>query len=198
MPQKPVQNTDTDAFRRWFAGSRVVDAQGRPLVVYHGSKRKGFRVFEPTRGLPAGTGQAVLGEGIYFTVSAQEAKRYAGRGGQVVAAFLRVTRPFRVRQDWFGPSAEAIAVAHMTREVGAAWARDQWARARAYKTLLGTSIPPAVLTSMMQAEGFDGVVEGPHVCVFDPRQIKSATDNVGTFDPDDPSFLAGVSRPRRR
>src|SRR5690606_34674264 len=29
--------TDTEAFRRWFGDSKVVDAQGRPLVVYHGS-----------------------------------------------------------------------------------------------------------------------------------------------------------------
>lgn len=41
--------TQTSAFRRWFGESKVVDAAGRPLVVYHGSPdirelvQKGFR-----------------------------------------------------------------------------------------------------------------------------------------------------------
>lgn len=29
--------TDTDAFREWFGGSKVVDGEGKPLVVYHGT-----------------------------------------------------------------------------------------------------------------------------------------------------------------
>jgi len=31
------ENPDTDAFRRWFGDSKVVDAAGEPLVVYHGA-----------------------------------------------------------------------------------------------------------------------------------------------------------------
>ena len=38
--------TDTPAFRRWFGDSKVVDAKGRPLVVYHGTTRGGFVAFE--------------------------------------------------------------------------------------------------------------------------------------------------------
>ena len=34
--------TQTDSFKRWFAGSRVVDADGKPLVVYHGSTSGGI------------------------------------------------------------------------------------------------------------------------------------------------------------
>jgi len=34
-PTNPV--TETDAFLRWFGSSRVVDAHGQPLVVYHGT-----------------------------------------------------------------------------------------------------------------------------------------------------------------
>src|SRR5690606_13767023 len=32
--QKP---TETEAFRKWFGNSKVVDGQGQPLVVYHGT-----------------------------------------------------------------------------------------------------------------------------------------------------------------
>lgn len=35
MQQRPV--TMTDAFKKWFGNSKVVDAGGKPLVVYHGT-----------------------------------------------------------------------------------------------------------------------------------------------------------------
>lgn len=37
--------TESEAFRKWFGDSKVVDAQGRPLVVYHGTQAD-FNVFE--------------------------------------------------------------------------------------------------------------------------------------------------------
>src|ERR1700679_2804161 len=33
-----MDQTQTPEFKRWFAGSKVVDAKGRPLVVYHGGE----------------------------------------------------------------------------------------------------------------------------------------------------------------
>ncbi len=30
--------TDTPAFKRWFAGSKIIDAAGHPLMMYHGTK----------------------------------------------------------------------------------------------------------------------------------------------------------------
>lgn len=32
-----IDQTETEAFKRWFGDSKVVDAQGKPLVVYHGT-----------------------------------------------------------------------------------------------------------------------------------------------------------------
>ncbi|MDP3139802.1 MAG: PLxRFG domain-containing protein [Burkholderiaceae bacterium] len=37
--------TDTKAFRDWFGDSKVVDAQGKPLRVYHGTTKGGFTTF---------------------------------------------------------------------------------------------------------------------------------------------------------
>lgn len=36
-PVKSVSPSQTDAFKQWFAGSKVVDETGAPLVVYHGT-----------------------------------------------------------------------------------------------------------------------------------------------------------------
>ena len=35
-----VKQTDTPEFKAWFGKSKVVDADGKPLVVYHGTARK--------------------------------------------------------------------------------------------------------------------------------------------------------------
>jgi hypothetical protein len=42
----PVDQTETPAFRQWFGNSKVVDAEGKPLVVYHGTNAS-FDVFQP-------------------------------------------------------------------------------------------------------------------------------------------------------
>jgi hypothetical protein len=42
MPSPP----DNPAFRRWFGHSKVVDASGEPLVVYHGTMAPMFSAFE--------------------------------------------------------------------------------------------------------------------------------------------------------
>lgn len=57
---------DTVAFRRWFAGSKVVGDDGEPLVVYHGTMRD-FDQFR--KGNPTGA----VGSGYYFTNTADDA-----------------------------------------------------------------------------------------------------------------------------
>lgn len=39
------KTTGSTSFQAWFKGSKVVDAKGRPLVVYHGTPRPGFTRF---------------------------------------------------------------------------------------------------------------------------------------------------------
>lgn len=195
MTQKPVQNTDTGAFRRWFGESKVVDSQGDPLVVYHGSPYPGIRVFDP-----GSKTTALLGRGIYFTRERGEALEYAkGDAGRVYSVFLRVKRPFIRYQSSFGPAGLAIARKHIGRSAGPGddYYVDEKLKMLSRGSFLPDNISADMLTSMFLADGHDGVFEGRHICVFDPRQIKSATDNAGTYDPYNPSVLAGA-RSRRR
>lgn len=39
-----------DNFWKWFKKSKVVDVQGNPLIVYHGSSKKGLEVLDPKKG----------------------------------------------------------------------------------------------------------------------------------------------------
>src|SRR5690606_38147343 len=43
-----ADQTETPEFRRWFGDSKVVDADGKPLVVYHGTGRS-FDAFDPSQ-----------------------------------------------------------------------------------------------------------------------------------------------------
>ena len=61
--------TDTPAFRRWFGDSKVVDAKGRPLVVYHGTGDGGFVAFEHSK-------IDKHHSGFFFTSSKEVAESY--------------------------------------------------------------------------------------------------------------------------
>jgi len=51
--RNPHPQTDTPAFKRWFGASKVVDAKGNPLVVYHGTTAQ-FEAFERRPGAHLG------------------------------------------------------------------------------------------------------------------------------------------------
>jgi len=66
--------TNTPEFRRWFGKSVVVDDNGKPLIVYHGSEKAGFTVFE-TDGGSAKT----KGTGAFFSNKLSNAMTYSGK-----------------------------------------------------------------------------------------------------------------------
>jgi hypothetical protein len=66
-------------FRRWFGDSKIVDAAGRPLVVYHGTDTGYFRDEANADSHAFAPAPGALGEGIYFTPSAAVASGYAAR-----------------------------------------------------------------------------------------------------------------------
>ncbi|SEL25687.1 hypothetical protein [Nitrosovibrio tenuis] len=68
--------TDTPAFRKWFKDSKVVDENGEPLVVYHGTPGGGFFVFDPSRSGTRGTYESAS-LGVYFSEDRQYANTMA-------------------------------------------------------------------------------------------------------------------------
>ena len=86
-----MAETAVSGFDQWFAGSKVVDARGLPLVVYHGTARENPD-FRPARGGRLG--------GIYFAPSAAEAGEHAemdseidGGSPFVIPVYLSVKNP---------------------------------------------------------------------------------------------------------
>lgn len=78
-------STAGDNFRRWFGESRIVDEDGEPLVMYHGTTHPDITVFRR-----AGTPESFLGQGPYFTSSAPDASaNYAGVGPDLTSRIER-------------------------------------------------------------------------------------------------------------
>jgi len=80
--------TDTPEFKRWFGKSKVVDKDGKPLVMYHGTARD-FDKFDVSK--------SQSGEGLYFTSVPDQAGRFAnpkrGDSPNVMPAYLRLENP---------------------------------------------------------------------------------------------------------
>lgn len=64
---------DTPAFKAWFAGSKVVNQDGSPKVVCHGTTHA-FDRFDPSKGDPEG----FYGAALYFTDGTEDVNRNYG------------------------------------------------------------------------------------------------------------------------
>jgi hypothetical protein len=142
----------------WFGDSKVVDALGRPLVVYHGTLSGGFDAFEH-----GATG--MFGDGIYFAKSAATASFWAGDrdaeipgesefGGSVYALYVKITCP---------------ADEYLASEMESMHGRDASVALRGFGH-----------------DGI--VTDDEEIVVFEPMQIKSAIGNSGRFDPSSASL----------
>ena len=80
--------TKTSEFQRWFGNSKVVDSNGNPLIVYHGTNSH-FTVFQESR-----SGQA--GKGFYFTPYDGESMQY---GGKIMKVYLSLQNPVILKRQ---------------------------------------------------------------------------------------------------
>ncbi|ENV00929.1 PLxRFG domain-containing protein [Acinetobacter variabilis] len=80
--------TETAAFKTWFKDSKVVDASGKPLVMYHGTP-KSFSKFNTDES------GALLGKGSYFTANMSDAAAYAGSKAPM-QTYLSIQNPYYV------------------------------------------------------------------------------------------------------
>ncbi len=83
---KQFINEDYKSFRSWFKGSKVKDANGKPLPVYHGSKD----VIDEFKYEFTNKGNDQLGSGFYFTTDENEAKGY---GKNIHKVYLNIQKP---------------------------------------------------------------------------------------------------------
>ena len=178
---QPLQQADleSEAFKSWFGDSKVVDAEGKPLVVYHGTLSD-FSEFKNTNG-------------IFFTTPSpdfaqkflQESSGNIAEGANVMPVYVSAKNPFDYENKKHVAALEVNA--GLARNAVNEVKKGKWQRLED-RTVLET----------IKRLGFDGVYvneEGvKNLAVFDPSQIKSAVGNRGTFDPDSPNILEQKAR----
>lgn len=176
-----VENvTQSQQFKRWFGdwqnhperASKVVNADGTPKVVYHGtSERNGsFTVFDESKAVKrGGLGFKALGKGNYFTATHLTGnERY---GSRVIEAYLNIRNPLDVEAGTTFRDTAAEIIGESAHEMS----YDE-------------------LQAEMRERGYDGVIQRNKAgdiniaVAFDSNQIKSATDNIGMFDKTNPDI----------
>lgn len=159
-------------FKAWFGdwendpanASKVVDENGEPLVVYHGTifDFTIFKVEKPTIG--------AYGQGFYFTNNKEFASNYArGNNAKILNCFLNIRNILTIENDELPIRYEKYV--NMSDNKGIS--RD--------------------FTKKIISENFNGVLaknnynENEYV-VFEPNQIKLADGTNTTFDKNNPDI----------
>lgn len=208
--KKVASLLDNPAFRRWFGHSKVVDKRGRPLIVYHGSTKGGFTKFR--RG----------GAGLYFTDCRGVATTYVNVPTWEVTSgeYRKDPTPPLGKEAKAQPGTYAVYLrieAPLVLDAGGNYFDDLPAAALDEVGLSvdeDMQISVAELAQIARDRGCDGIIvhnvvdtgwneevgcDGPSTVyvVFDPRQIKSASVQRGTYDPEDPDIRHNPRRGRR-
>lgn len=178
-------------FWKWFGDSKVVDAEGRPLVVYHGTNAK---ITEFKNSKKGARDPGFFGKGFYFTPSEDDALSYAdsaadadGEGDpKAIPVYLSLQNPF-VWDMEAGDGAKATLAALRAMGIERTFVRGDAAA-------LGNADERKKFTKAMDAGGHDGVFVRDEdgfreIVAFNPTQIKSAIGNSGEFDPGNANIL---------
>ena len=165
-------------FYKWFGDSKVVDEQGRPLVVYHGTNAE-FSVFDKSKQ----KGSSYYGKGFYFT-NWSDVSTY---GKIKMPLYLNIKNPLIIKEgdvSSLKAAEDVIGVHPDMPDEQKEWDFEGWAK----YTLGYRSDIEGNIESVLSSKGYDGVVildtendgQRNKYIAFEPNQIKS-TSNRGTY-----------------
>lgn len=150
--QTGIANIVQDLYKYEQDCSTMVDENGEPKVFYHNTNAE-FTIFDSQRN-GSNTDAGWLGDGFYFYGDKNESRGY---GKHRMAVFLNVRDPYYATHEENNRLAEAN-----DRDESIAFREE------------------------VESDGYDGVYYNgdlrQEAVVFYPNQIKSATDNIGTYD----------------
>jgi hypothetical protein len=202
---KPHEVMKNPNFRKWFRSSKIVDENGNPLVVYHGTTAKeDFSEF-----VPKYNRKEQIGFGISFTPDASFASGYGGDpdisrnvkgAGRVYPVMLRIENPLDLTVTLAREGTPEFELAK--KLVGKKLVTDKDENGVRVTWLQGAvdTAKPEVAQRILQEAGYDGVIyeserytrtiwgktnisKAITYTVFSPTQIKSVY-NKGTFNPE--------------
>lgn len=159
-------DTKSPYFKKWFGESKVVDENGEPLVVYHGTGGD-IESFDK-KSVRKNFSQSF---GFHFSNDPDEAEKYApdidageSEGGNVTPVFLKILNPLIRETGSQNPSM------HIDLDLA--------------------EIIALIVESRKTSNPYDGVIAvaddgSKNYVVFEPSQIKSALGNTGEYSADD-------------
>jgi hypothetical protein len=179
-----ISKLESQSFKRWFSGSKVVDENGTPLVVYHGTGAD-FDEFDPKK-----SGSNYFGmfgnKGFFFVNTPGTAEVYAeqasgayfGPGGEpvfgkgtanVMPVYLALKKPYERKapgspDKWF-----------------------DWNMKKLYAAAEKAGADSIII------RGGKGFAKRTIYVALNPNQIKSAIANNGDFSIDDPRITHDIS-----
>lgn len=208
-------DTNSPAFKKWFKKSKVVNADGSPMKVYHGTL-KDFFTFRTSSTDQLGAHFGTIDQAEGFTEGGRNG------GGNIMPVYLSIQNPLRLTDEaaWT-PVDVAIQLNGLTPEGGLVSEAE-------IEKLENMSEQDAAnyVQGILEKAGYDGVVylnrhEGSaftdyldnngmmpqgfsrwsdaqvlrmfpdakdSYIVFKPSQVKSAISNTGAFDPANPDI----------
>jgi len=186
---------ESSSFKKWFKGSKVVDKQGKPLAVYHGSGVS-FDQFYPDQ---------------FFATDIKDSEYYAtgyhSNAPQMYPVYLKIENPVRTNGiAWLGDDQNYWE--ELINETGIDLSLDEAIKSNPdlkelkkessefFPTMEEIIFTPYVLDKIKES-GFDGIEideyeMGTNYVAFKPTQIKSVF-NKGTFNPNDPRISFRLS-----
>lgn len=203
----------TKAFKAWFGdwendpenASKVVNENGEPMVMYHGTGRE-FYTFGNTDSANE------LGSGFYFTDNRRLAEAYTNPRLSDNESKIEA-RAMEIFIDDMGHSEEDSYDNEFVHDYNEAYdmaETELFGKPRVMSGFLNVRNPRMVVdnSNLEEEQGeHDGVIDNTfgkrhgglmiqsragvsamQVMVYNPSQIKSATDNNGSFDPTDPDI----------
>ena len=174
----------TKEFKDWFGdwendavnASKVVDENGEPLVVYHGSNadittfdhKKATDKMGRERALGFGKGKFYLSKFDFTATSYAKARSKKG-DGFVGSYFVNIRNP--ITSDEYSQAYRELTGKEITQSYDAQYTQKQ------------RDANIAKLDKQLKAQGYDGMADDlGQITVYNPNQIKSATNNTGAFD----------------
>ena len=176
--------------------SEVVNEDGTPMIVYHGTQSQ-----EPfTEFSPIGSWGGWNHMGTWFSSQPIHAERYAdlpeeGEAGQMFPAYLSIRNPFEGTWEELQEHVDRAIAMH---NANTGEQVDKTVNFRDRQAPAGI-----VVREYMQDHGYDGVIirdwtgDGAPAqdvfIAFESNQVKSAVGNVGTYDIESPNILMHVN-----
>ena len=185
--------TQTKQFKRWFGdwgthpetASKVVNEDGTPRIVYHATDNE-FYTFDKSK-----RGENTFRNASDFSIAATSATGFwfsdhdvSGDMGskKSMQCYLDIKNPYR------------ISLSEMSEEIKAADTNGDVDFDYSIGDFESTRQLSESYVDSLKEQGYDGIIVadsefgGESYVAFYPNQIKSATDNIGTFDPHNPDI----------